>query len=446
MIRLYFIILLIICATSMVNAQSYFNVPAIKDTAQFKKGVSRTAWLLTSAKLQNPVDVRILVYGQSISVQDWWKNVKEFVETKFPLAHITFINKAIGGFSSERLKLTVENDVISFYPDLVLFHDYGNEPDYEKIIQIIRSRTTAEIAVQTDHMALQNNEWHDRHNDIWLPSVCSKYGLALMDVRNVWKAYLKENNLDVKDLLSDAVHLNAHGNYLMASIINQYFKSLPETPTTDLLVQTKSAGKDFIVKGTKLNMQVNGNRIDLLWKQHAGSTEKILVHIDGKKPSAFKTCYYYTRPAFDTNSFFLKKIGQLLAIKLSDKAKEENWMMTVLWADSVRQQIGFSLTGSITGQDGSGSSDSVFISRSGKIIIEPAFWFRAKEFAKFPWLKPGDVLRWQVRSMCRDEAMPDSSALTTIVQGLENGQHQLTLTGKNLNKLQAIKVYQTSLQ
>lgn len=234
MTRSYILIWLVWSSSLMpVSGQSYFNVPIIKNTEQFRKGIARTASLLKSND-QTPNQIRILVYGQSISQQVWWNTVKEFVKKQFPLTDITFINKAIGGFSSERLKLTVENDVVSFYPDLILFHDYGNEPDYEKIIQIIRRRTTAEIAVQTDHMAAQNQEWHDRHNEVWLPSLCEKYGLALIDVRSVWKTYLKENNLDTKDLLSDQVHLNAHGNYLMASIINKYFESLSLVRFTDL--------------------------------------------------------------------------------------------------------------------------------------------------------------------------------------------------------------------
>jgi hypothetical protein len=233
---------LVICFVLPAEAQNYFPVPAIKDSVQFRKGIARTSWLLHSARQQNNVEVRILVYGQSISVQDWWKSVKQSVEKQFPFARINFINKAIGGFSAERLKLTVENDLVSFYPDLVLFHDYGNEADYETIIRIIRSRTTAEIAVQTDHMALQNDEWHDRHSDVWLTGICRKYNLALIDVRNIWKAYLKENNLQVKDLLADGVHLNAHGNYLMASIINHYFRLINGANGNNLYVQTKTAG------------------------------------------------------------------------------------------------------------------------------------------------------------------------------------------------------------
>jgi hypothetical protein len=85
-----------------------------------------------------------------------------------------------------------ENDVVSFYPDLILFHVYGNEADYENIIQTIRRKTTAEIAIQTDHMASHAQDWHDRHSQVWLPSICKKYGLALIDVRSGWKTYLKE--------------------------------------------------------------------------------------------------------------------------------------------------------------------------------------------------------------------------------------------------------------
>lgn len=428
-----------------VEAQPYFTVHDVKDTMQFKNGVARTAWLLSSVNNGNSEPVRILVYGQSISEQSWWKEVREFVTNRFPSARINFINKAIGGFSSERLKLMVENDVVSFYPDLILFHDYGNEADYEKIIQTIRRRTTAEIALQTDHMAAQGQVWHDKHSQEWLPSTCSKYGLALIDVRSVWKTYLKENNLEIKDLLSDGIHLNAHGNYLMASIIKKYFASLTPAEGVDRYVKYLVPGKDFTVKGNQIELSVNGNRIDLAWKPNISRNGQALVYIDERKPSTFNTCYYYTRPAFDSTSF-LRKIGQVLAMKLTDKAKEEEWAMTITSTDSVKQQMRFSLKGSITGEDGWGTSESTFTSNSGKIIIEPTYWFRAKEFAKFPWVKPGDVLKWKVKCMCKDEVVPIASAETTVVQGIENGVHRLKLTGKGLKDLQGIRVYEPALK
>ncbi len=70
--------------------------------------------------------VKILVYGQSISEQEWWLEVKRCVEKRFPDAGIIMENKAIGGFSTQYLFKTVEMDVSSFHPDLVLLHIYGN--------------------------------------------------------------------------------------------------------------------------------------------------------------------------------------------------------------------------------------------------------------------------------------------------------------------------------
>jgi len=380
----------------------------------------------------------------------WWEEVKDFMVKEYQLAQINFINKAIGGFSTERLKLMVANDVISFYPDLILFHDYGNEADYESIIQTIHKITTAEIAVQTDHMAVQGQEWHDKHSGLWLPALCRKYGLALIDVRTAWKAYLKENNLRIEDLLTDGVHLNAQGNHLMTAIITDYFKKLPIVTFSNPPVRTLKAGKDFTVKKARLSIPVTGNRIDLVWKQNRmNNSSPIQVLIDNSKPSSCACCFYYTRPALDTASFFLKHIGQLLAMQLMDKATEESWALTVIAIDTIRQQIQFSLRGSLTGDDGLGSSDVAFTSHSGKISIQPEYWFRRKDtndFAQFHWLQPGAVLRWQVKPLCYDMVQPQRGSTTTIAQGLHNGQHLLELSGKALHQVKEIRVYQPPLK
>jgi hypothetical protein len=218
----------------------------------------------TSALLNQPNrEFRVLVYGQSISVQEWWKDVKAYFEAKYPNTKFNFINKAIGGFSSDRLKITTTNDIASFYPDLILFHDYGNEQDYEKIIRIIQSKTTADIAIQTDHMADQAQEWHDLHSNVWMPELCRKYGLALLDIRKYWKKYLQENKLEVKDLLVDGVHLNQHGNYVMAAISKNYFDNLAYQGATDNRIKTLKRGKDFSLKKGVITIPFTGNRVDV---------------------------------------------------------------------------------------------------------------------------------------------------------------------------------------
>jgi len=364
------------------------------------------------------------------------------------------VNRAIGGFSSERLKNMVENDVLSLYPDLILLHDYGNEPDYEQIIRSIRSRTTAEVAIQNDHVAVgQNDAWHDRHSSVWLPALCDTYRLALIDVRTAWKVYLAQHQLAPSALLTDHVHLNAHGNYLMAGIIKRYLDTLPVTawPTaseSSAGVSILKPGRDFTVRNHTLRLPVTGNRIDVRWKSSAAHPSAVTVAIDGQAPSASVECFYHTRPARDPAGFFLTHIGQLLTLRLAGQPQPENWTLTLTAVDSLRQEVRFRLHGSRTGPDGSGSSDSLFTSGSGRIVIEPQHWFRRKnpgDFGQFAWLKPGDTLKWQVLPMCHDTLRPVASRTQTLVQGIVNGEHVLTLAGRALTDLREIRVYRPPL-
>jgi hypothetical protein len=70
--------------------------------------------------------VKILVYGQSISKQEWWLDVKKNLIGKYPNADLIIENRSIGGFSSYQLRKPMVFDLIPFYPDLVLFHVYGS--------------------------------------------------------------------------------------------------------------------------------------------------------------------------------------------------------------------------------------------------------------------------------------------------------------------------------
>lgn len=438
-----FLLFLLLLLTRSSNGQSYPPLPPISIPASFTANLTRTADLLV-ANGPEPNQIRVLVYGQSISMQTWWQAVKRFLEQRYPTVRLVMENRAIGGFSSERLKLMVANDVVPFYPDLILFHDYGNESDYEQIIRTIRSRTTAEIAVQTDHIGIgQNEEWHDRHNNEWLPALCQTYGLALLDVRTAWKTYLRQHQLQPSALLSDHVHLNDHGNYLMAQIIQRHLEALPRRANRpDTTVRTLRAGRDFSSKQGKIRLPLTGNRVDVLWNPTSDSSQTVVVTVDGQRPSAQLVGYYYTRPALRSPGFFLNYIGQLLAMRLGGQPQPEDWTLTVTAVDTVRQQLTFRLNGSRTGDDGTGSSAQPFVSKSGRIQIDSTDWFRRKnadDFRPFPWLKPGDELHWRVQSSGQDTAKP--TAVTTLVQGITNTEHTLELTGKGVRAIRAIRVY-----
>ncbi|MEP7280282.1 MAG: hypothetical protein ABI813_16665 [Bacteroidota bacterium] len=422
-----------------VFSQPFHPLPTINNPPLFNDQLHYTSSLLN----QPNREVRILIYGQSISVQQWWKEVKAYFEKKYPNTKFNIVNKSIGGFSTERLKITTANDIASFYPDLILFHDYGNEQDYEKIIRIIQSKTTADIAIQTDHMANQGQEWHNHHSDVWMPELCKKYGLALLDIRKYWKQYLKDNNLQIKDLVVDGIHLNNQGNYLMAAIIENYFDNLSYGGASDNRMKILKRGKDFSVKKDILTLSFTGNRIDVQADASAKAASIGLV-VDQQSLETNKGCYYYTRPTRQSNNSFLTKIGFLIAMDLSDKVQEEDWSLTIISIDSVQQQVVFSIKGSKTGEDGTGNSIELFTSKSGKITIKPDYWFIRRnegDFSQYSWLQPGDVLQWQTKCMCHESAVLTPSSIQTLFQGISNTKHQLTITGQGAKHIKEIVVY-----
>jgi hypothetical protein len=141
-------------------------------------------------------------------------------------------------------------------------------------------------------------------------------------------------------------------------------------------------------------------------------------------------------------------MGQLLAMQLSGSPQAENWTLTVLSTDTLKGNLRFSLKGSLTGEDGTGSSDSLFKSRSGRIVIAPEGWFRRNppgDFRQFAWLAPGDQLHWQVKCMCHDEFRPVEGTVR-VVSGLRNGNHALKLSGKSLPAPEEVRIYQPPLQ
>ena len=104
------------------------------DPAKLGLGIQRTMTLLNTSTPQHRNTVRVLFYGQSITEQAWWKMVADDLRRRFPNANLVIENRALGGFSSQRLVKTAETDLYSFYPDLMIFHVYGAHTNYEDII------------------------------------------------------------------------------------------------------------------------------------------------------------------------------------------------------------------------------------------------------------------------------------------------------------------------
>ncbi|HEV3028604.1 MAG TPA: SGNH/GDSL hydrolase family protein [Planctomycetota bacterium] len=411
--------LIAVCLLAAVaqDKKAYPPLPPVADDDGFGAGIQRTMTLLATSTPQARNKVRILFYGQSITEQDWWKQVAEDLRRRFPSADLVIENKAVGGFASQILCRLAEHDIPAFYPDLVIFHVYGAHDKYEEILKLIRTRTTAEILMQRDHVTKWPVEkpeqkdpmwWDHMMNDVFLPGFAKKYGCGMADVRGQWLSYLKEYRLEPKALLKDDVHLNDQGCFVMAEILKRYLVYKP-----GLLSEEAKASVRTFPLGKDLKLEFEGNRVDLVGGKAAG------VLIDGKKPSEFPECIAFTRTSLSQSYWG----PALLRVSSTKPRVIEEWTLRVLEVDEKAERIRFTVTGSVTGPDGEGVSAERFESKSGRVVIEPGDWWikSVQNFTKKA-VPAGFEVKWKA-------VLLGEEASGTVVQGLPAGRHVLELSG-----------------
>jgi hypothetical protein len=426
-------------------AEDYPVPKPAQDTSQYGRHFQRTMTLMATSTPQQRHTVRILFYGQSIIGQGWHKMVVEDLKRRFPHTDFVVTNKALGGFGSPFLVRTLHYDVIPFYPDLMVFHVYGPVDKYEELIREIRSRTTAEIIMQSDHAHKWPGDTRENHHTPFA-GIAQKYGCSWQPQRWEWVDYLRDNQLEPTDLLRDEVHLNEHGRWLMAELLKRYMVYLPDEPQAEWkdTVQTFEVGKDVHWQDDKLTLAFVGNRVVALAASGAAATTAVLI--DGKKPTEHPECYTFTRPSGTPKIGWpaIKKIIWRKPLLL------ESWEATCRDFNDDHTEFAFSVEGSETGFDGTGKASETFISNSGRIVIEPEDW--VFEFDRRVGNKDapnGFKVRWQVELLGTDTyatpevADPTREYPTVLASGLENAQHTLELIAENGGKpaIKAIVVY-----
>jgi hypothetical protein len=392
-------------------------------------------------------------------VQDWWLEVKRDLTARFPNANLIMENKSIGGFSSSLLAKTTEMDVSSFYPDLVLFHVYGDMENYESILKIIRSRTTAEIALQTDHYN-KEDDWSDKVSYTFLPELAKKYKCEILNVRLGWKKYLDDNKLETSKLLSDDVHLNDHGNFLMAELIKPYLYYKPQYfPDEFKLVTTYKVGRDVFFEGNKLILTFTGNKVELVAEGSVSNAKPAKVLVDNKKPSLFQGTYFITRPYSDKSSGWPWSLPGMISVAHEAPWQKEEWTCRFTETTPPYTDFSFEISGSKTGKDGSGTSGQDFISNSTRVIIKKGDadkggdWHLNRSYQVVKSIvNKGDEIKWKTYSISTDVYFPKADPgsvenVTTLFQGIPVTQHVLTLKGKKKNiSVTEIRVYKPFLQ
>ncbi len=440
--------------------KDYPPVAPPASTVGWGKHIQRSMSLLADSTPEKRRTVRILFYGQSIVGQKKWPDaIAHDLARRFPHADIVYDNRAIGGFSSQYLVNTAEGDLYPFYPDLIVFHVYGAHDDYQRIMHNIRSRTTAEIAIVTDHPKrgdYEDGQWKDRGwwsefmMGTMVPKVAEKYGCQLIDIHPPWKAYLEIHSLDSSAMLKDGVHPNDYGGWLMSELVGRELVHTPGVEAqADPWVKTYRVGKDVRFRDGKLTLPFVGNRVVAL-AARGENPASLDVRIDGRKPSTFPTCYAHLRTSGCPNVDW----PAILRVDWkNDERAVEDWTLTVDEVHTPNTDFTFHVAGSKTGPDGAGRSTERFVSDSGRVIIEPDMWHVERDFrfkkGRGKAVTPGWEVTWSTAGLFADRyAAPKAVDSTrehpvTLAQGLPNGKHTLTLTvvGDGEPAIEAIGVY-----
>jgi hypothetical protein len=436
--------------------------------ATYGANVQRAMTLMATSTPEKRNTVRVLFYGQSITAQAWTAAVARDLRARFPFADLHIENRAIPGYVSSALVRTAEADLYPAYPDLVIFHVYGPPADYESIIRRVRERTTADILHATDHLTIAHQDSPDEapdggsgltaenkalrwQNRVFLPDLSRRYGTELADVRGLWRQYLKDHKLRVEDLLADVIHQNDHGDYLMAEVVKAHFRHRPELPADGWKdrVTTHAVGTDVRWENGKLTLPFDGNRVDLLFRPGAAGSP-LDVRIDGRRPSEFPELYQPTRTY---NVVPPEPKPVLLRVGATASRVVEEWTLTATDFSPDKKRFKYTVSGTVTGDDGAGDSTTPFVSKSGRVAIDPADFM--------PWslalatAAPGAdrlVVRWTVARMFTDTVAPPPArgpgleAAVTVAQGLRPGRHVLELTGGPDSPLEAVRVYRPPLR
>ena len=348
------------------SAYELFPSPLPQDTSYFGKYIQRTMKLLSTSTHTKRNTVKILVYGQSISEQSWSDTVKAHLLKRYPSVNLIMINRAIGGYSSQLLKSPTYLDVPSFYPDLVIFHVYGSHYDLDSIMHTIRRTTTAEVLFQNSHLTPGDslpNSWEERqYSYTHVPTIATRYELEYANIRNPWKKYVKDNNKKATELTSDGTHLNDHGNFLMAKLVERYLFDNPKYKADTFgMVKSYKIGTDVFWENGLITLSITGNKIDLIADVPLGAVDSAIIKIDNRKPSEFKETRMHYRPNVSYNQEWKIPVpwgfGGPLRISNGANLLDEEWTITINGKTAIGSQykIDFSVGGTKTGYDGAGS-------------------------------------------------------------------------------------------
>lgn len=437
--------------------------------------IARTLNIIGTSSPSNRQVLKVLFYGQSITGTKWHQAVIEHWREKYPNTIFVVENRALGGFDATALLRATEQDLAAFYPDLIVFHVYGNHRDYERIIRLFRSRTAADVILQTDHGAtlpdppcteglqwrlrpppgcagaiwMRQRDWSDKMAYHIIPALARKYDLAVEPQRTWWRDYLQRTGVDPSSMLVDYIHPNEKGKALIADFFDDYFDGLvagwrgqTEHNVTSIPVPLPAAAEESV--------RFDGDRIELISSKPLADWPVSMI--DGRSAEEVRGCYRVSRASAIAT---LPDWPAIRRITLSDHPVAQDWSAEVSKISADQKSFEFAVRGSLTGRDGNGASTGDFRSNSGQLRIAAEDWMfeRAFELTKKPIQSPFEV-HWSVEYICggKPEVVRDADGQAVQYRyvagaGLSSRSHTLQVHGskEDLANLMEFRVYKPPL-
>ena len=449
----------------------------VENESLFGGRIQRTMTLLATSGPLRRFPVRIIFYGQSIVNSRWTRAVEADLRRRFPEADLTIENRAIGGFGADALIRTAAHDIYPAYPDLVVYLVYGGEQSgaLEAFLANIRRYTTSEIMLLTHH--LRGTDYSDDASATYWRYLAQKYDCELVDLHEESKQYLVEHGIRPEQLLgSDKIHPNEEGSRLIAWTLLRHFRFntlLPggwydrvrtyqarrsrDDSTAD---EITFAGEPWELRGASaignspdnpMRLAFEGNRVDIVAGAcPAGKTGTARILIDGRPPSANPRLYAATRPSPVPKMWF----PAVRRIEWQSPPAIEDWTLRITGTSDDCKSLEYEVIGSKTGHDGNGNNREKFVSKSGRVVIDP----RDLAFADaFFWSKVappvGYEATWKVVPLFSDLYTPSGSdpsrpCTLTAARNLTNERHVVEIipNGDGPVPVQAIEVYRPPLR
>lgn len=353
------------------------------------KELDRSISVLQNSTFENPVNFSILFYGQSIVAGLRADILVDSLRIKFPSANISFLNRAIGGFTVPHLVKTVNHDLFQENPDLIIFHAYesDNEKLLDTLIKTIRRRSSADIALFDHHFVWNINpisliaeNKRDSLQSQAIKEIAVKHGCKYIDVRGPWRKYLNDNELGANMLVGNTIDTDVHPNdrgkqllreIILASLLEkskiQYFSKY-DLLRDEIILESKNLYKEDFIGN------LGAFEVDTIMDNET----RVEVLIDGNIPSTFQSSYHVSRPSIGYKSW----MPALKLVKLGETfPRIEDWKLIIADIDRVNKCFTYKLEGGITGFDGKGNSEGNFISDTGRIKInkEDFYIFQVEE-------------------------------------------------------------------